>query len=421
MQYLLLLAAARSLSVGEFGDVTFALGLGYMLAQVADFGLQLFVQRELARQVLPEASAPPFFKDEASAARLVGGGLVIKAGLSAAAMVLMGTVVLLEPVGHKGAVLLLGLSMVLMTGLEYLSYCFRALRKLKYEALALMLARGSNLLLGVALLYLGAGVWGLALAGNAAMLLALVFGYRLLAGYVKPIWWVDVAYWRRHIWQPTAMGLGIVFSIISFRVDNLLMLPVVGREGLGLYNAAYKLFEPTLLIPSVLLAATFPMLANLAQSGGAGRFRQVAGQTVTILLIAGTGVTVVLALVAVPAITLLYGREYAQAAGLLQILAFACLPLFVNYGLTHILVAMDRPHLYAIFTLAALAVNIAGNLTLLPVMGARGAALATVATEVVLLALCAGALWRYLLAGKRIAKPAEAIETAHTTTTGGAA
>src|SRR5215218_7270592 len=86
LQYVLLWAAARTLGSAEFGDFTFALSIGLMLAQVADFGLQLFVQRELARLAVPGASAPPYFTDEQAAGRLVGGGLAIKGALSLASM-----------------------------------------------------------------------------------------------------------------------------------------------------------------------------------------------------------------------------------------------------------------------------------------------------------------------------------------------
>src|SRR5438477_10583624 len=105
LQYALLWVAARSLGRADFGDFTFALSIGLMLAQVADFGLQLFIQRELARLAIPGATARPYFTDERAAARLVGGGLSIKAGLSVVAFALMVGLVLIEPVGNKGALL----------------------------------------------------------------------------------------------------------------------------------------------------------------------------------------------------------------------------------------------------------------------------------------------------------------------------
>src|SRR5437763_5503396 len=77
------------------------------------------------------------------------------------------------------------------------------------------------------------------------------------------------SYWRRMLSTSeagaTAIGIGVIFSIISFRVDNLLIPPVGGgTEALGLYNVAYKLFEPSQILPGTLLAATFPLISQAA-------------------------------------------------------------------------------------------------------------------------------------------------------------
>src|SRR5438874_8621501 len=93
LQYALLWVAARSLGRADFGDFTFALSVGLMLAQVADFGLQLFVQRELARLAIAGATVRPYFTDEMAAGRLVGGGLAIKAVLGMVSLALMAGVV----------------------------------------------------------------------------------------------------------------------------------------------------------------------------------------------------------------------------------------------------------------------------------------------------------------------------------------
>ncbi|MEO6456974.1 MAG: flippase [Chloroflexia bacterium] len=403
LQYILLWVAAGSLGRAGFGDFTFALSTGYMFAQVADFGLQLYVQRELARLVIPGATAALYFTDARAAGRLVGGGLTIKLGLSVVALSLIALLVWVEPVGNKSALLLVGLSMVLATGLDYLSYCFRALGRLKEEAVLIVTARVVNLTIGLGLLALGAGVLGLAIAGNVAVGLALLVGYRRLSRYVRPLWRLDISYWRRSFRQPTAVGIGVIFSIISFRVDNLIIPPLAGREALGDYNLAYKLFEPSLIVPSVLLAALFPLLSQAAggSTGDASQARDQArelkplvGQTISILFWFGALATLTLALLAVPIVNLLYGEQYVASGPLLQILALSCLPMYLNYGLTHMLIAMDRPQLYAFFTLGALVVNVASNMVLIPLMGVQGAAFATLGTEMALLVMCAIAVPR---------------------------
>jgi O-antigen/teichoic acid export membrane protein len=398
LQFVLLWVAARLLAKADFGDFSFALSVGYMLAQVADFGLQLYVQRELARLARSCASSRPYVTDETAAGRLIGGGLTIKAALSLVAMLLIAGFLFIEPVGNKGALLLVGFSMVLGTGLDYLSYCFRALGNLHYEALATLISRAANLVLGVGLLVLGAGVWGLALAGNLAMLVALALSYRLLMRYVRPIWRPDWSHWRRSMAQPTAVGIGIIFSIISFRVDNLLIPPIAGRESLAVYNVAYKLFEPLLIVPGVMLAAIFPLLAQSANvtSFEPGKLRHLLSQTMLALSGLGVAALTLLVLLATPVVNLLYGTSYSASVPVLQILALASLPMYLNYGLTHALIAVDRPRLYAIFNLVALFVNVIANLLLIPAMGVSGAAVATVLTELALLGLCAYAVTRYL-------------------------
>ncbi|HUP27247.1 MAG TPA: oligosaccharide flippase family protein [Chloroflexia bacterium] len=404
MQYILLWVAARSLGRAEFGDFTFALSTGYMLAQVADFGVQLFVQRELARLAVPAASSPPYFSDVHAAGKLVGGGMIIKAALSATALLLIFTLIWLEPVGNKVPLLLIGLSLVLSTGLDFLSYCFRALRRLRDEALVTLAARAANLAVGVGLLVLGAGIAGLALASNLAMGLALILAYRRLSTYVRPVWRIDTAFWWRSARQPAAVGIGIVFSIISFRVDNLLIPPFLGREALGDYNLAYKLFEPSLLVPSALLAALFPLLAQAgglasragAQDGAQWGFRPLLGHAMGWLFGFGILATASLYIVAVPLISLLYGQQYSQSAPILQVLALCCLPMYLNYGLTHVLIAVDRPQLYALFTFGALVVNVSANVALIPAIGTMGAAIATLAAEMALFALCSLSVVRLL-------------------------
>jgi O-antigen/teichoic acid export membrane protein len=411
LQYALLWIAARQLSQGDFGDFTFALSIGFMLAQVADFGLQMFVQRELARQLSTDGSNNPHFTDPVRAGRLIGGGLLIKAALSIVAMILIGIVVVLEPVGNKDALIFLGFAMVLGTGLDYLSYCFRALGQLGWEAWAGFVLRVLNLALGVSLLIVGAGVWGLALSYVIATVAALLMSYRRLLRYIRPVWRVDWTYWRASLTQPTAVGIGVIFSIITFRLDNLLIPPIISREALATYNVAYKLFEPSLILPGVLLAATFPLLSRAAHEARSKptAFTDLLSQTTLILLGSGIIAAVALALLAAPLIDLLYGSAYAASAPVLAWLALACIPMYVNYGLTHTLIAIDKPKLYAIFTLVALGVNIVANLALIPTLGIVGAAIATIATEACLLIACSVAVVRHMATLKTSAPPILAI------------
>jgi O-antigen/teichoic acid export membrane protein len=80
------------------------------------------------------------------------------------------------------------------------------------------------------------------------------------------------------------------------------------------------------------------------------------------------------------------------AAPALSVLAAALPFFFVNYALTHLVIAWDGQRAYLGVTAAALATNLIANTLLIPDGGMRGAAVATLLTEVVVSAGCVWAL-----------------------------
>ena len=91
---------------------------------------------------------------------------------------------------------------------------------------------------------------------------------------------------------------------------------------------------------------------------------------------------------------LLYGPRFVDAAPALATLALAIPLFFVNYALTHQVIGWDGQRAYLAVVTAALIANVIGNVTLIPSRGMQGAALSTVATEVVVCIGCVVALGR---------------------------
>ena len=85
---------------------------------------------------------------------------------------------------------------------------------------------------------------------------------------------------------------------------------------------------------------------------------------------------------------LIYGESYAYAAPAFSILALALPLFFLNYALTHQVIAWDGQMAYLLIASLALAANIGANLVLVPTQGINGAAAATVLTEIVVTAGC---------------------------------
>jgi Na+-driven multidrug efflux pump len=87
-----------------------------------------------------------------------------------------------------------------------------------------------------------------------------------------------------------------------------------------------------------------------------------------------------------------FGRGYARAVDSLRVLALGLPLLFLNYGLTHFLVARDQGRTTLWLSLMMLGLTVALDVALIPRRLGPGAAWATVLAEVALTAACAACL-----------------------------
>jgi O-antigen/teichoic acid export membrane protein len=182
------------------------------------------------------------------------------------------------------------------------------------------------------------------------------------------------------------IGVGIVLSALYFRIDIFLLERWSGTDAVALYNAVFRLLEGLRLFPAAVLAVALPWLCRAA---GARLVVQLSGM----LLGFSVAATTLLWASAGWLVPLLYGDRFAEAVGAFRVLLLAFPLMSLNYALTHQLIGWDRHRAYAALCGVALLVNVGLNARLIPALSIRGAAWATVWTEVVLLVGCAGALW----------------------------
>ncbi len=356
---------AHTLSLADFGVYGLALVLGFLLAQVADFGLHLLVTRQLGRSY--------------------GAALATKLWLLSGLLVLTIGSVILTSYGWAFGLLIIS---SLLYSLAELSFAvLRTRNQLHYEAGLVILYRLALLGGALVVFFTNAGLSGVALIYFGAGGLVAAVGLRI--SQVRPVGTFDPQLLRK----AAPIGVAIMLSLLAFKIDVPLLQIITGNSAeVGLYNAAYQLFEPLLLFPAALLAGFFPVLAKAAYQPTLFNFTHQTRKLLAVL--AGGGVIAGgdVALVAGWVVPLLFGTGYDGASLTLGLLAVAVPFLFVNSGLTHALLALDCERIYLYFFGVCLSLNVAANLILIPSWGRNGAAVATIVTEVALTAMCGVAL-----------------------------
>jgi len=187
---------------------------------------------------------------------------------------------------------------------------------------------------------------------------------------------------------------GIVGSLYE-RIDIFVVAVIKGSAFVALYAAAYKLYD------AALMPARAVGSAAVAAAG-----RDVVGQgrrTAMRLATKAVAVTVPIAGAASLAAPLLlkkaFGNHYGNAGSAVVLLMAAAIPGAALSVITPIALLSRREAIMA-WTGVGLVANVVGNVVLVPLMGVRGASLAFLITESMLLVACCWYLPRPLDRGR---------------------
>ena len=380
-QLAMVIVAGRTLGEARFGRFAFASSLAVVLAFATDLGLTIWTTRALARR--GEATGP-----------LLATGLRMRLAASAVVMAAFAGVALaVEDRGLAVAVLALGAAALARGLCDHARAVFRANERLgdegKLNTAIAVLGMGG----GIAGLLAGAGgIAALALGILAGTLAGAAYGFLLLGRNYGP--WAGPADWtlaRRMLREAAPFYLAGAFTLVYARADVLLLKLRSFDTEVGAYRAAGQLVEVVKQLPVLLMTATFPQLARGFHESRAALLHT---ERVIMGLLLGSGVLLgaALALAADPIIMLPFGADFGRAVPALRTLALAVPLQFVNCGVLHFFIARDRGGLNMAFAAAMVVVNVGTNLAIDGVLGAVGAAAATVVTEAALLACCLYAL-----------------------------
>jgi O-antigen/teichoic acid export membrane protein len=177
-----------------------------------------------------------------------------------------------------------------------------------------------------------------------------------------------------------------VLSIGLSRFDVLLISAFASSTVVGYYGAAYRLLEATLFIPTALqgsFVAMYTYLDKRSQPTIQAAFQRSLKLAVALLL----PCAVPLAVIPGPLLELLFGNGFEDAEGALRALAPTVVLLGVVLLAVSLMSSRLEPRRLVVYYGVALVVNVVANVALIPPLGATGAGLAMLATELVLAVL----------------------------------
>lgn len=387
LSVLLMLVLARKLGAEGVGRYALAYSLLELFNTIGPLGLYSVITREGSRD------RPALEKILSNAMTM---GLVVSVILTAIMFV---TGKLLGYDNQTQQVLtILGLAILPCTLGYFLEGASVAIEKMNYIAYSTLLEYALKVGVGVSVLLAGYGleaVMAVAVVGRiASVLLNTVL---LRRGNVRVGFSYDPDMITKLIKLCSTFLLIGIFATLYWRIDILMLSRMRPIEDVGMYGAAYRLFNFALMVPASLALALYPqmtrlMLRNQDQLVRLGRI------ALRYLFALTFPIAVALTIMGKDALILLFGKEFQSASGTVAVLAWALVPYGVVRYNAYLLFSADRQRIDLIINIVMSLLNVGLNFILIPLYGHLGAAVATLCS-IIIYALFQGLYIRRQLPG----------------------
>ncbi len=221
--------------------------------------------------------------------------------------------------------------------------------------------------------YVAAYVFGgIALVSSAYLLIEKIFKTSLYPSFSKSVF---LSFFKKS-WP---IGTALVFNLIYFRLDVIILSYTRTSQEVGIYGLAYQFFEASLSIPIFFANALFPLLAALYQKDTHSFQKEV--KRWAVLLVACSVLLTLALMVASYLIPILFDNRFQKSQLSLTILSLGLPFFFMSALMWHLVIINNRQkYLMYCYLLGAL-FNLVLNLIFIPKFGYIAASVITVLSE----------------------------------------
>ena len=375
---------ARYLGPEEFGELAYVLAYLAFFQAVATLGMDGIVVRDISREVSKEGE----ILGTVFTLRLLVGGL-----LWVSAIVGMG---ITKGWSERGLwlVAIAGSTLVFQVA-DTVDLWFQSQSQSKRTVVAKMIAYLGSSLIKVALVLSEAPLILFAavlVVESVFAVAALTYAYKRFQSpnrwtFIGKRAWVLLS----ESWPFMLSGLSIM---IYMRIDQLMISELLGDRALGVYAAMIPFSSLWHVIPMTMCVSLAPYIARKKALGEQSYYDALL-YIFRFFLALSVCISLSISVLANFLIDSVYGVQYLEAADVLKIHVFSCIPVFLGVAQGLWVLNEKKSRLAIIKTATGAVCSVCLNLILIPRFGLEGAAIAAVCSQV-----CAAILINILVAPK---------------------
>lgn len=180
-------------------------------------------------------------------------------------------------------------------------------------------------------------------------------------------------------------------NVIYNKIDIIMLEKMTGSTEVGYYSGATKFIYPFMFISGAFMTAIFPKLAKHSEEQD--KFKNI--QNLALYYLGGIGILLSTSLFLSSDLIfqIFFGDKYDASIGVFKILVWYLAIVFIYGPISNSLVAKNRVKFLVYLNLFMIILNVVLNFFLIPEYQAKGAAIATIICEVLIL-FSAFAYWQ---------------------------
>lgn len=362
----------RNLGPAGYGQYSLILAYLYVFTSLADMGLSTILVREISREDADEK----YISDNIFTLRLV---LIVGFCLVGIFLALA----LNYPVQVKLGIAIASIFGVLSSMSQVMMGIFQKYLRVYFVSLADVIARVIQLCMVLILVFtrptLLNFIWAVVLSEAVHFALIFFFSRRIIK--VKMAF--DLKYWREIFVVSFPIAISLVFVLLYFKMDTVLLSLMKPSYDVGVYSAAYKVLEAIIFLPALYIGLVMPVLSRHA-FGDRDEFLKAYRRSFDILAIFAIPIMAYLYLRATDIINLIGGHDFSQSVGVLKVLSIAIMLIFFGNLAGNALVALNLQKKGVWVYLVGAVFNVGANLVLIPRYTFMATAWTTVLTELLI-------------------------------------
>ena len=230
---------------------------------------------------------------------------------------------------------------------------------------------------GIILLLIGFGIKSLLVLHIVLNVVRFVTLLVITKGIVGRLWYPLKLHFLGNLIKP-ALPFAIlsILALIHWKVDYFMISKILGEEQLGLYAAAYKIFEIVGMVGTTVNSALYPTISVLFGESRE-KLRRAYERIQKYFIIFSLPVAIIIFLFAEEIILSLYGNQYSESVNVLVVLSLGFCIFFFTIPMRMVINNSEFIIKLVPYSVLTTALNIVLNLVMIPRYGIIGAALVT--------------------------------------------